>query len=528
MISTFTSPSYVNRVQESWQPGYGVTQLSQTASPTLYFDFLTGTLNPSITFSRASTATYFNSAGTLTSAAVDEARFDYNPSTLAAQGLLIEEARTNSIRNNTMQGAITGTPGTLPTNWSVSGTGTLTREIVGTGTSNGIIYIDLRFSGTTSSTNLSVRFDTSTGIAASNGQTWAVSLWSAVVAGSLANITSRGINANLYDSGVVNILSPSFSGVSLSGDATFSRATGTLTISTVGTATIQPQIFLSFASGVAIDITLRIGLPQLENNNISTGVASATVVAGGTGYAVGDILQIVGGTGTSARVTVATLSGSAVATITVSTAGSYSVFPSPQPVSVTAITGTGSSATFNIVPQTQSGFATSVIPTTTTALTRSADVAAVNTLSPWYNATEGTLYAELQRYALIPSTAFANAWSISDNTNNERFISYNTGSVQTMDLAVTDGGVAQTVLVAPNAITLNTTIKTAFAYAVNDFAFVRDAGTVQTDTSGTLPTVDRLYIGANSVGTGQWTSYLRRITYYPRRLSNAELQAITT
>lgn len=47
------------------------------------------------TFNRPSTATYFNSAGLLATAAVNEPRFDYNPITHESRGLLIEEARTN-------------------------------------------------------------------------------------------------------------------------------------------------------------------------------------------------------------------------------------------------------------------------------------------------------------------------------------------------------------------------------------------------------------------------------------------------
>jgi hypothetical protein len=59
------------------------------------FDFRSGALDPRITFTRASAAWYFNSAGNLTQAATDAPRFDYDPVTLAARGLLTEGARTN-------------------------------------------------------------------------------------------------------------------------------------------------------------------------------------------------------------------------------------------------------------------------------------------------------------------------------------------------------------------------------------------------------------------------------------------------
>jgi hypothetical protein len=59
------------------------------------FDFRAGALDPRITFTRASAAWYFNSAGNLTQAATNEPRFDYDPATLHARGLLIEGARTN-------------------------------------------------------------------------------------------------------------------------------------------------------------------------------------------------------------------------------------------------------------------------------------------------------------------------------------------------------------------------------------------------------------------------------------------------
>jgi hypothetical protein len=77
-------------------------------------------------------------------------------------------------------------------------------------------------------------------------------------------------------------------------------------------------------------------------------VQSATVAAGGTGYTVGDVLTLVGGTrATAATLTVATVGGGGdVLTVTVSNQGNIWTYPT-EPASVTGGTGTG--ATFNIV-----------------------------------------------------------------------------------------------------------------------------------------------------------------------------------
>lgn len=61
----------------------------------LDLNFLSGTLDPRITFTRASSGTFFGSNGLLQTAANDVPRFDYDPVTRAARGLLIEEQRTN-------------------------------------------------------------------------------------------------------------------------------------------------------------------------------------------------------------------------------------------------------------------------------------------------------------------------------------------------------------------------------------------------------------------------------------------------
>jgi hypothetical protein len=63
--------------------------------PTATYDFTLGSLPGGVTFSRTTQGSDFNSSGVLTLEAIDAPRFDYDPSTLAAKGLLIEPAATN-------------------------------------------------------------------------------------------------------------------------------------------------------------------------------------------------------------------------------------------------------------------------------------------------------------------------------------------------------------------------------------------------------------------------------------------------
>ena len=98
--------------------------------PSLVLDFAgTGTLDPRVTFTRSTTATYTNSSEALTTAAINAARFDYNPSTLAALGLLLEEQRTNVLLNSLLDGTNLTTQtvitGAVPYTLSFYGTGTI-------------------------------------------------------------------------------------------------------------------------------------------------------------------------------------------------------------------------------------------------------------------------------------------------------------------------------------------------------------------------------------------------------------------
>lgn len=76
-------------------PSYNATA-TERVLPKLALDFTAASLDPRITFSRVgNTATVVNSSGLVAGINANIPRFDYNPVTLACNGLLIEEARTN-------------------------------------------------------------------------------------------------------------------------------------------------------------------------------------------------------------------------------------------------------------------------------------------------------------------------------------------------------------------------------------------------------------------------------------------------
>ncbi|MBS1969660.1 MAG: hypothetical protein JSU04_05110 [Bdellovibrionales bacterium] len=93
--------------------------MKQPASPysNLDWDFTTLTSLPSqLTFARSSTATYFNSSGVMQTAASNAPRFDYDMTTHAAKGLLMEAAATNLIAGSTnLSGTYWDDGGTGPT-----------------------------------------------------------------------------------------------------------------------------------------------------------------------------------------------------------------------------------------------------------------------------------------------------------------------------------------------------------------------------------------------------------------------------
>jgi hypothetical protein len=166
-------------------------------------------------------------------------------------------------------------------------------------------------------------------------------------------------------------------------------------------------------------------------------------------------------------------------------------------------------------------FPTSYIPTTIATVTRSADVAQMTgtNFSSWYNQNEGTVLASVRPYVI----GNLSVWTISDGTIAERMLAYS-GSV--FNFYVDDNSSNQ-VNIGGYSFTANSLNTPAAAYKLNDFAYTRNGAAITTDTTGTLPTPNRLQIMAGYIGGEIQSGTIFRLAYWPTRLSDATLQTIT-
>jgi len=399
----------------------------------------TDTLDPQVTFTRASTGTFFNSAGVLTSAATNAPRFDYNPSTLVAQGLLIEESRANLVTYSEQfdNAAWTKTNSSITANAATAPSGTVTADKL-------IEALDVN----------------------------------------LVHQTTQSVTV-----------------VSL----------GTYTASCYVKADTRTRVRIGFLVGGTSGV--------VADANLTAGTITAASAFGG-GSAVGSSIQAInngwyritvsgtGAAGTSGECRLELLDAS----------GNRQY------------NGDGTSGLFLWGAQTEAGaFPTSYIPTTTTALTRAEDRASINTMSPWYNASASTIYAEHFRPLPTPAGTFPRAVDfVSTATSDKLGINQldNRPTVSSQNL-YPSGLSWPFTSVAADA---NNVIKHAIAATVGSGRYAVNGTLGGSDYAiASIPALDQVVIGSGKgfLFNSTLNGWVRRITYYPRRLSNAELQAIT-
>ena len=223
------------------------------------------------------------------------------------------------------------------------------------------------------------------------------------------------------------------------------------------------------------------------------------------------------------------------------TSGTLTVFPDGW-VRVTITTTTSTGTTLRLRPffsgtgsiariwgaQLEEGaFATSYIPTTTATVTRAADVASItgSNFSSFYNQTEGTVFAEVA--VAQPSTGGNQfVFRFSDNTFSNAIAVNIPGGAQ---LSTASGGTFDGSASSVASLVANVSAKIGATYASNNLGLSLNVATVVADTTATIPTaLNRADIGSDHIGANRIKAgTIKRLTYWPTRLSNTVLQQIT-
>ena len=165
-------------------------------------------------------------------------------------------------------------------------------------------------------------------------------------------------------------------------------------------------------------------------------------------------------------------------------------------------------------------FPTSYIPTSGSTVTRAADFAKITgtNFSSWYNQSEGTFVSKTNNLKGLTAphifTLDSPGYEIALYGNTQNPYAQAFGNI---------GGTGQQWNMTKNVDPSSS----SFAYKVNDISFVVSGGTASVDTSAIIPSVNRLIFCSDTNGAGRTNGSFSRLTYYNKRLPNAQLQGLT-
>lgn len=272
------------------------------------------------------------------------------------------------------------------------------------------------------------------------------------------------------------------------------------------------QIGLGGGAGSASSLTALLGNASILQ----------TVVLASSARSLSAYVKRLVGTGT---INMTTDGGLSWVPITVTTSWTRVSIPTQtlaNPVFGFQIVTGGDSIAVDYIQNEDGTFPTSAIATTSAAVTRAADVASVTPITNWFNAIQGTLYAQCQvgGYSGNPTLVLLDKSSDSANYKLGGFV---TGATPAYSMQIVDGGVsqlAQDVVAVGNIADVN---KWALAYKLNDSnSCGRTLGT--TDVACTIPAgINRLFFN----GSANISFWLQSIQYYAARLPNTILQSLT-
>ena len=174
-------------------------------------------------------------------------------------------------------------------------------------------------------------------------------------------------------------------------------------------------------------------------------------------------------------------------------------------------------------------FATSYIPTEGSTVTRTADNASItgSNFTEWYNPSEGSIRLS---YSFIGSNNDNTIFAINNTTQNEQIDSrwFATGT----GYRVRVGGVNQASYALDDAPPIPyKKYKSSFGYKSNDFGMSINGSQTSVDGSGQIPTLAsnlaQMEIGKRA-NAARGNIILEQLTYYPKRLTNTQLQNLTS
>ena len=186
-----------------------------------------------------------------------------------------------------------------------------------------------------------------------------------------------------------------------------------------------------------------------------------------------------------------------------------------------AVAGNGASGGYLWGAQLEAGaFPTSYIPTVASQVTRAADQVSILTSAFGYNAAAGTVAVQGSGIRGVDSR-YVSIINVSTNARTIDVFSPAGVTVRTYSDA------AGFLDPSPNSIAALSENKVAAAYKLNDYAVALNGGSVSVDTTtAALPTADVMRVGRYTAQ--QPNGYIKRLTYFPTRRTNADLQGLTT
>ena len=171
----------------------------------------------------------------------------------------------------------------------------------------------------------------------------------------------------------------------------------------------------------------------------------------------------------------------------------------------------------------QQSYATSYIPTDGATATRNQEIC--KNATPEINSEEGVLYAEI---AALANDGTSRLIGLSDGTSTKRInIYYDTSSNSIYGLLLNSSVQGITSFTLSDSTNF---AKIAFKYKENDFALWVNGTEVDTDSSGTTFTSDTLNKLSfdRADGVAPFFGNTKGLKYYPKALSDVELQDLTT